>query len=422
MAEEQKKDLTQVVAQHYNKLEESGLAERVKSRIFYLRNFNNWIKSQIIGKTIQQIRNEKGSESKICVLDLGSGKGGDLLKWRKGKIHHLVCADIAGTSVEQCESRYKEMVDRASKERYPQAMFSAEFITADCTQERLKEKYKNPATRFDLVSCQFSFHYSFESYDQANMMLRNACECLKPGGFFIGTTPNAYEIVKRLRKTEGMCFRNEVFGVSYLGADKENIPLFGAKYDFHLEGVVDCPEFVTYIPAMEKLAEQYGMKLVSSKPFAEYFSEQVAENDGRGLIGRMQALEPYPAEGDVDLMCKDEDAYTRAKAKLAEIIVENEETSSRGYKKAPKVGTLSKDEWEAATIYLVFAFQKVADVSPENPPVRKAEPVVSDAEAEPQTTAAKGESLAALDREPGGENEQARAPKRKLDGEEAEDL
>jgi mRNA (guanine-N7-)-methyltransferase len=40
--------------------------------------------------------------------------------------------DIAETSVEQCETRYKEMVDRNSRDRYPQPMFSSEFIAADC--------------------------------------------------------------------------------------------------------------------------------------------------------------------------------------------------------------------------------------------------------------------------------------------------
>lgn len=37
-------DNSLVVAQHYNKLQEKGLAERFNSKIFYLRNFNNWIK------------------------------------------------------------------------------------------------------------------------------------------------------------------------------------------------------------------------------------------------------------------------------------------------------------------------------------------------------------------------------------------
>lgn len=33
-----------IVAQHYNQLEEKGLAERFNSKIYYLRNFNNWVK------------------------------------------------------------------------------------------------------------------------------------------------------------------------------------------------------------------------------------------------------------------------------------------------------------------------------------------------------------------------------------------
>ena len=37
-------DNSKVVAHHYNKLQEKGLAERFNSKIFYLRNFNNWIK------------------------------------------------------------------------------------------------------------------------------------------------------------------------------------------------------------------------------------------------------------------------------------------------------------------------------------------------------------------------------------------
>ena len=40
------------VAKHYNELKESGLEERTKSRIFYLRNFNNWLKSMHIGETV----------------------------------------------------------------------------------------------------------------------------------------------------------------------------------------------------------------------------------------------------------------------------------------------------------------------------------------------------------------------------------
>lgn len=62
-------------------------------------------------------------------------------------------------------------------------------------QELLSEKLDDAELMFDICSCQFVYHYSFESEQKANMMLRNACERLKPGGYFIGTTPDAFELV-----------------------------------------------------------------------------------------------------------------------------------------------------------------------------------------------------------------------------------
>merc|ERR1712025_599499 len=118
------------------------------------------------------------------------------------------------------------------------------------------------------------FHYGFESYPQAEMILRNACECLKPGGYFIGTTPNAYELVKRLKNSPDMSFGNDIYRVTFCGNEKEKLPLFGAKYDFHLEGVVDCPEFLVYFPLVEKMALKFNMKLVYRKTFGEFFEEQ----------------------------------------------------------------------------------------------------------------------------------------------------
>ena len=81
-----------IVAKHYNDLKESGLDERNRSRIVHLRNFNNWMKSVCLSETLRAIRDEKGQSQRISVLDLCCGKGGDLLKWKKGNISRLVCA------------------------------------------------------------------------------------------------------------------------------------------------------------------------------------------------------------------------------------------------------------------------------------------------------------------------------------------
>ncbi|XP_054462260.1 mRNA cap guanine-N7 methyltransferase-like isoform X2 [Anoplopoma fimbria] len=329
------------VATHYNSLQEVGLAARSRSKIFFMRNFNNWLKSVLIGEILDQVRGT--GPQQVSVLDLGCGKGGDLLKWRRGGINHLVCADIAGVSVEQCQSRYEDM---RKKSHVNEKIFSAQFINADCSKDVLSEKLDDPELMFDICSCQFVYHYSFESEQKADMMLRNACERLKPGGFFIGTTPDAFELVKRLEASDSLSFGNEVFKVSF--QSKGSYPLFGCQYHFSLEDVVDVPESLVYFPLFEHMAKRYNMRLVLKQRFSEFFEEKVKKEHHRSLMMKMMALQPFPCEDGGRQATDSRGEYGHA-----------EEHCGRAGVKLP-LGTLSRSEWEAASIYLVFIFQKMS--------------------------------------------------------------
>lgn len=331
---------SQKVATHYNKIKECGLAERNKSRIVYMRNFNNWLKSVLIAEILDKVRQKR---REVTVLDLGCGKGGDLLKWKKGRIDKLVCADIAAVSIEQCQQRYNDVRRRGHPN---DRTFSAEFITADCSRELLSEKLQDPELQFDVCSCQFVYHYSFESESQADTMLRNACERLRPGGFFIGTTPDAYELVKRLEESDSNSFGNEVFSVTF--QKKGEYPLFGCQYDFSLEGVVNVPEFLVYFPLFVEMAKKYNMRLVYKKTFKEFFEEKVKDGKNKDLMQWMQALEQYPPDERGQLSSSGPGEYDHAKRKAADPAV-----------RCP-LGTLSKSEWEATSIYLVYVFEKMS--------------------------------------------------------------
>jgi hypothetical protein len=69
------------VADHYNSRPDVGVEKRKESTIFRLKSFNNWLKSVLIGRY---------ARPKDRVLDVGVGKGGDLLKWSKAKIRFFV--------------------------------------------------------------------------------------------------------------------------------------------------------------------------------------------------------------------------------------------------------------------------------------------------------------------------------------------
>ncbi|XP_030755092.1 mRNA cap guanine-N7 methyltransferase [Sitophilus oryzae] len=337
-----------VVATHYNLLEEKGLQERYKSRIIYLRNFHNWIKSMLINQYITKIKEHKKQHNPpIRVHDMCCGKGGDLSKWKKGNITYLICSDIAEVSLEHCRARYDTMKHHARRERGGgHNMFSLEVIAGDCTKVRLREKYSDPSMKLDLVSCQFAFHYSFESLPQAENMLRNASECLQPGGYFIGTIPDSNEIVARARKSKSNTFGNKVLEVE-LDFDPNDPPLFGAKYNFKLDGVVNCPEFLVHFPTFVKLAKKFGLKLVRKEKFLEFFDKM--KHEGRQLLSNMRALEMYPPNENATLLGDEED-YIHAK----EFIERQDQNGG-----PVKIGTLSKSEWETSSLYLTFAFEKV---------------------------------------------------------------
>ena len=66
----------------------------------------------------------------------------------------------------------------------------------------------------------------------------------------------------------------------------------------------------------------------------------------------MKALETYPAVPNGPPLVgrdREEENYAHAKESVAGLVASDTDA---------RIGTLSKDEWEAATIYTIFAFKK----------------------------------------------------------------
>ncbi|XP_076059959.1 RNA guanine-7 methyltransferase isoform X2 [Oratosquilla oratoria] len=330
-----------VVAQHYNEIEEKGRSERYKSRIFYMRNFNNWVKSYLLSYFIKRLRKILPNGQRIVGMDLGCGKGGDLLKWQKGNVNHVVCVDIASTSVTQCKERYQVMKNSG---RAP--TFSSEFIVADCTKELVKDQMRNPDMKYDLVSTQFVLHYSFESLHQAETFIKNASENLRKGGYLIGTIPDANEIMSHLERSEGNTFGNDVFRIEFPEDRPEDPPLFGDRYNFFLEGVVNCPEFLVHFATLERICLKYGLSPVLKQRFDGILKDGLLDEESKYLVKKISALEPYSLDKKGSTVASDPEEYAHAEEHL-------KQTGVR------LIHTLSKSEWDAITLYTAFAFKKL---------------------------------------------------------------
>ncbi|CAF0760263.1 unnamed protein product [Rotaria sp. Silwood1] len=327
---------------YYNSTQEHGLDQRNESKILHLRNFNNWIKSTLIDGYLQRIRKEQPDRSnKIHVFDMGCGKGGDQLKWQVGRVNFVTFADLAENSVEVCKQRYYE--------RQKKCNYNADFFPLDCTKELIRNKLKTTEPCFDLVSTQFVLHYAFDKLESANRFLRNAAEFLRVGGYFIGTTVNSCELVERCRNSPNQSISNDVFNVAFdpsidlSKTSNESIPLFGAKYHFTLDDVVNCPEYLVYFPLLEELAKKHGLKKVERQTFKEYFDNNKDTSGGRFLLSKMNALEYYELPPDNPHNQRgpiiDHTRYTHAAKYINDVNTQNQNSMK-------SCRTLSKQEWD----------------------------------------------------------------------------
>jgi mRNA (guanine-N7-)-methyltransferase len=161
-----------------------------------------------------------------------------------GLIHFLTSylpLDVAAVSIDQAQARWNSL-PRASR-------FDATFTVLDCYSEPLTHGVPQArlAEPFDVVSMQFCMHYAFESEVKAHCMLQNVARWLRPGGIFVGTIPNADQLLTRLDQipadAPSLSFGNSVYSIKF--ESRESSPLFGHRYSFFLQDAVeDVPEYV----------------------------------------------------------------------------------------------------------------------------------------------------------------------------------
>ncbi|KAF8985614.1 mRNA capping enzyme-domain-containing protein [Cyathus striatus] len=308
-----------VVVHHYNSRPDVGVIQRLDSPIIGLKNFNNWVKSVLITRfahpvlAASQVTNGRGRGSTSGkVLDMGCGKGGDITKWAKARVREVCAVDIAGVSVEQARARWESL--RGNR-------FDASFATLDCYTESLSKAFSPAklAQPFDVVSMQFCMHYAFETIDKAKRMLDNVSRYLRPGGVFIGTIPNADILLDQLdnlpKDVEDLSFGNSVYQIRF--ENRTNKPVFGNKYWFFLKDAVeDVPEYVVNWDNFVEMAAQYNLYPTYKKEFHQIFEEHREHPEFGPLMVRMKVVD---ANGE---------------------------------------SAIDEDQWEAANIYIAFAFEK----------------------------------------------------------------
>jgi hypothetical protein len=192
----------------------------VKNFTRNLRYFHNiGVKKRLI---------ESVSKRGNSLIDFSVGKAGDLSKWINAHLGFVFGIDISRDNIENKHDGACARYLKAKRDNYgiPYALFVngnsalnvrsgmalftekgkeitqsvfGEIPKNDALGSAVVRQYAKAATGFDVASCQFALHYFFENVDMLQGFCRNVSECVKEGGYFIGTCYDGSKIFDSLK-------------------------------------------------------------------------------------------------------------------------------------------------------------------------------------------------------------------------------
>jgi len=255
----------------YNQIQKRNVDERKQSPVYKLLLNQNFCKAILINQF-------KNIYSKINVLDICCGAGGDLSKWKHiENLNKLLGIDHASVSIQKCREKYTQIADEYLKKG--KRMFKGSFLVSDCHLTDFYEWFTSEL-QFHIVSCQFAAHYAFESEIRLRGFLKNCSSKLVKGGYVIMTVPNEKYIRYLLQKQQRLNEENDQDKSPVVIGDKNiwsielikvceqnrNKDQYGNKYIFYLKDSIDyIPEPYVNIELLTELGAEYNLEICFSQ-------------------------------------------------------------------------------------------------------------------------------------------------------------
>jgi len=281
-----------------------------------LRDFHNLFVKKLLITSVSR----RGD----TLIDYACGKGGDFSKWIAANLSFVFGIDVSKDNLEnRTDGACARFLNyRKDFKTVPYALFvngnssaniksgaamlndKAIQITKAVFGEGVKEgmdarlgkavvrQYGKGEEGFNVSSCQFALHYFFESQTTFQNFIRNASECTKVGGYFIGACYDGkliYNLLKSKKEGESIELYDDdkkiweirkEYGVDYFEDDASSI---GYQISVYQESINKMfPEFLVNFDYLERVMENYGFNLITRDE-----AKSLGLPEGSGLFGEL---------------------------------------------------------------------------------------------------------------------------------------
>ena len=184
-----------------------------------MRKFHNKIKENLYSKHAK----------KNTLLELCSGRGGDLNKWLYNSIKIVDGYDISDKNILECKKRFTNLKKNND--------LDYNFYKLDLgLNDSYKTIYKNNPIKYDTVCCQFGLHYFFKSEQNVDNILKILASSLKENGLFIITFMDNTKLNELFNEKDIVNYTENDEIIYILERENQNVVPYGNKLQITLVG------------------------------------------------------------------------------------------------------------------------------------------------------------------------------------------
>lgn len=251
------------------------------NRLVY-QNFHNHSVKDLIFSYISKENKEISGK----LLDLASGKGGDVKRWKKYKFAECVGLDNDLMNIQYAKDLFDSISRPKPKTTFIHANISKlifptqEAGLSDSAKLRLRTNIPSKEY-FDVVSIFFALHYFYSDEITFKILLQNIVDNIKLGGYFIGTCFDGLKVYNILKKQDNI--KGDFFEIKKqykMGTFSKDKPNYGKKIDVYIKSIGKVhSEYLVNINYLESILEKYGFEKVEIGDFETIYNMEINKKD-----------------------------------------------------------------------------------------------------------------------------------------------
>lgn len=215
------------------------------------------------------VRDSLPNVSTRTLLDIGSGRGGDVRKWFDAGFTHIICVEPNDENRTELARRINAANEERAKKNRP-IVKSHIIATVGQDYKRIIQEVRTfaPGGFVDAISYMLSLSFFFDRPESTYSILHIVHNTLKRGGYFIALTIDGRYVLEYFNNPRNYIEINGVKKAQMDLIDFQLVPTGGfPKVFVNIPNsiVQNQTEYLTNVPELQKLLEQtpIGMALIS---------------------------------------------------------------------------------------------------------------------------------------------------------------